>query len=303
VQDFLATAANAAMMRIMMQAQAYQLSEPSGTPCQAVCSSPHSGRFYPREFVRHSRLGALELRASEDAFVDRLFGTAPIYGAPLISAVVPRAYVDLNRGAEELDPSVVEGVRATGLNPRIAAGLGVIPRVVAEGAVIYARKISRRNATDRLARYHTPYHDALAGLMRRARTLHGSALLFDCHSMPRDALRSVPRVRGRRPEIVLGDRFGSSAAHWIVAEVQGAFEAEGFTVVRNVPFAGGYITQRYGRPGQGWHGIQIEIDRGLYLDERRIEPLGCFNAVQSAISRVIARLCRTGDNTATLAAE
>jgi N-formylglutamate deformylase len=291
------------MMHAMKQAQAYQLIEPSGTPCQAVFSSPHSGRYYPPDFVRHSRLGALELRASEDAFVDRLFGTAPIHGAPLISAVVPRAYVDLNRGAEELDPSVVEGVRATGLNPRIAAGLGVIPRVVAEGTAIYAQKITRRDATERLAMYHAPYHDALAGLMRRARALHGNALLFDCHSMPRDALRSVPRVRGRRPEIVLGDRFGSSAAHWIVAEVQSAFEEEGFTVVRNVPFAGGYITQRYGRPGQGWHGIQIEIDRGLYLDERRIEPLDCFASVQSTVGRVIARLCRADDSAATLAAE
>jgi N-formylglutamate deformylase len=291
------------MIIAMEHVQAYRLREPSGAPCQAVFSSPHSGRWYPPEFVRHARLGALELRASEDAFVDSLFSCAPLHGAPLISAVLPRAYVDLNRGAEELDPAVIEGVRATGLNPRIAAGLGVIPRVVAEGAAIYSRKITRREAAERLTRFHAPYHDALLGMMRRARALHGMALLFDCHSMPRDALRCVPRVRGRRPEIVLGDRFGSSAAHWIVSEIQAAFEAEGFTVVRNVPFAGGYITQRYGRPAQGWHGIQIEIDRGLYLDERRIEPLGSFDAVQAALGRVIARICRAGEATAALAAE
>jgi N-formylglutamate deformylase len=291
------------MMAVMDHEQAYILRDPAGAPCQAVFSSPHSGRRYPADFVRHARLGALELRASEDAFVDRLFAAAPLCGAPLIAATAPRAYVDLNRGAEELDPAVVEGVRATGLNPRIAAGLGVIPRVVAEGAAIYSRKISRRDAAERLTRYHAPYHDALLGLMRRARAMHGMAVLFDCHSMPRDALRCVPRVRGRRPEVVLGDRFGSAAAHWIVSDVQTAFESEGFTVVRNVPFAGGYITQRYGRPGQGWHAVQIELDRGLYLDERRIEPLESFSAVETALSRVIATLCRTGESGHALAAE
>lgn len=281
----------------------YRLDEPCAAPSRAVFSSPHSGRWYPAEFVRQTRLGPTELRASEDAFVDRLFGAAPRFGAPLISATAPRAYVDLNRGPEELDPSVIDGVRATGLNPRIAAGLGVIPRVVAEGTPIYAAKISRAEAAERLARCHAPYHDALAALMRRARATHGVAILYDCHSMPSDALRTAPRIRGRRPEIVLGDRFGAAAADWAAAHAQAAFEAAGFTVARNTPFAGGYITQRYGRPSQRWHAIQIEVDRGLYLDEKRVEPTEAFDDLRKALDGVVAALCASDAEQAALAAE
>ena len=281
----------------------YALFEPSTGLSRAVFSSPHSGRAYPDQFVLRARLGPLELRASEDAFVDEIFAATPEFGAPLLAATAPRAYVDLNRGPEELDPSVIEGVRATGLNPRIAAGLGVIPRVVAEGAPIYAGKITRAEAADRLARCHAPYHEALAGLMRRARARWGVAVLYDCHSMPADALKAAPRVRGRRPEIVLGDRFGSSAADWAVAEAQAAFEAAGFAVARNTPFAGGFITQRYGRPSQGSHAIQIEVDRALYLDEARIEPGPGFAAVAAALEGVVARLCAAGMSRGALAAE
>jgi N-formylglutamate deformylase len=260
-----------------------------------VFSSPHSGRLYPEAFVRRARLGPTELRASEDAYVDELFAAAPALGAPLIAAIAPRAFIDLNRSPEELDPSVIDGVRATGLNPRIAAGLGVIPRVVAEGAPIYAGKITRAEAADRIARFHTPYHDALGRLLRRAAGEHGAAVLYDCHSMPSDALRAGPRVRGRRPEIVLGDRFGAAAADWEVARAQAAFEAEGFVVARNAPFAGGFITQRYGRPSQNRHAIQIEVDRSLYLDEKRIEPTAAFAALASALARVVARLAGPAD--------
>jgi N-formylglutamate deformylase len=281
----------------------YRLTEPTSAAGPAVFSSPHLGRAYPESFIRRARLGATELRASEDAFVDRLFGCAPSHGAPLIAATAPRAYVDLNRAPDELDPAVIEGVRATGLNPRVAAGLGVIPRVVAEGAAIYVGKIPRAEAAERIARCHAPYHEALAGLMRRARARWGAAVLYDCHSMPTDALKAAPRVRGRRPEVVLGDRFGSAAAEWAVAEAQAAFEAAGFAVARNTPFAGGYITQRYGRPAQGFHAIQIEIDRGLYLDEARIEPGPGFAALQAALHDVVARLCAAGTSRGALAAE
>lgn len=287
----------------MVSSLPYSLSDPAIRTGPAVFSSPHSGRWYPPDLVQRSRLGSLALRASEDAFVDQLFDTAPLHGAPLIRATVPRAYVDLNRSPDELDPAVIDGVRLTGLNPRIAAGLGVIPRVVAEGAPIYAGKISRADAAARLAGYHTPYHEAVTALMRRTRHEKGLAVLYDCHSMPRDALRSVPRVRGRRPEIVLGDRFGASAAPWVMAEAQAAFEAAGFAVVRNAPFAGGYITQRYGRPSMGWHAIQIEIDRGLYLDERRVEPLPALAALRDTLGDVVARLCRPALGHTALAAE
>lgn len=282
---------------------AYTLTEPRGPVSAAVFSSPHSGRAYPPEFIRRARLGAIALRASEDAFVDRLIDASPEHGAPLIAANAPRAYLDLNRGPDELDPAVVDGVRATGLNPRIAAGLGVIPRVVAEGAPIYSGKISRSEAAARIARCHAPYHDALARLLRRARLSHGVAVLYDCHSMPSDALRAAPRVRGRRPDIVLGDRFGVAATEATMRRTQLAFEEAGFVVTRNTPFAGGYITQRYGRPSQGWHAVQIEIDRALYLDERRIEPNAGFESLRTALRSVIARLCAGESSAPSLAAE
>lgn len=290
-------------MRRMEQVPPFILEEPAAAFGRAVFSSPHSGRAYPHGFVRGARLGPLALRASEDAFVDRLFACAPSCGAPLLAATAPRAYVDLNRAPEELDPAVIEGVRATGLNPRIAAGLGVIPRVVAEGAPIYWGKITREEAQRRLSAHHAPYHQALAGLMQRARAAHGAAVLYDCHSMPSDALRAAPRVRGRRPEVVLGDRFGAAAAEWATAQAQAAFEAAGFCVARNTPFAGGYITQRYGRPGQGWHAVQIEIDRSLYMDEATVEPNAGFDDLAAALRKVVAALSPPATRAAPLAAE
>ncbi|MEL6393143.1 MAG: N-formylglutamate amidohydrolase [Bacteroidota bacterium] len=150
---------------------------------------------------------------------------------------------------------------------------------------------------------HTPYHDDLEALLLRARDRFGAALLFDCHSMPTEALRAAPRVMGATPEIVLGDRFGASAGRAFIAETKRAFERAGFTVARNAPFAGGYITQRYGRPSQGRHAIQIEIDRGLYLDQKRIEPNAGFQEVRSLIGQVIGDLVGLAGELSNLAAE
>ncbi|MEL7172741.1 MAG: N-formylglutamate amidohydrolase [Pseudomonadota bacterium] len=268
-----------------------------------VFSSPHSGREYPADFVAASRLGRHALRASEDVLVDALFAGAPAAGAPLIAARLPRAWLDLNRAPTELDPALVEGVSAQGLNQRVAAGLGVVPRVVAEGAAIYNGKITLEEAQSRIAGFHVPYHTALEELLASARAQHGRALLFDCHSMPADALRAAPRVRGRSPDIVLGDRFGAAAGRSVVAATQAAFERAGFLVGRNTPFAGGYITQRYGRPARGVEAVQIEINRALYLDSRSLEPLPGFEALRARIDRVVRDLVAAGPSLGTVAAE
>lgn len=281
----------------------YKLTEPASLTTAAVFNSPHSGRDYPDALHARSRLGKLELRASEDVLVDALFEAAPSEGAPLLAATLPRAWVDLNRGPGELDPALVVGARTSGLNQRIAAGLGVIPRIVSEGAAIYNGKIALQEAMDRIRSVHTPYHAKLEELLLRARSTFGIALLFDCHSMPSEALRAAPRVRGRIPEIVLGDRFGASAARHLMAETQIAFEEAGFTVARNAPFAGGFITQRYGRPSRGINAIQIEIDRGLYLDQSRLEPGPEFCDVQQRLSKVVAKLVAVLPNGQALAAE
>lgn len=287
----------------MRDAPPYELTLPAVQTSCVVFSSPHSGRDYPAELLARARLCAHQLRRSEDAFVDELFAAAPSYGAPLIAACAPRAYVDLNRAPEELDPALIAGVRSVGLNPRLAAGLGVIPRVVAEGAPIYHGKISRREATYRLQRHYRPYHAMLEEMLTATRAELGLALLVDCHSMPMDALRSAPRVRGKRPEVVLGDRFGASCAGWIADHAQVALTDAGFVVCRNTPFAGGYITQKYGRPAENLHALQIEIDRSLYMDEMRIERTEAFDAMRLALEPVIAALAVVGHDPVALAAE
>ncbi len=281
----------------------YRLSEPDHLSCRAVFNSPHSGKEYPDDLIRASRLSPHRLRASEDALVDELFASAPSFGAPLLSAIAPHAWVDLNRGPSELDPAMISGIKAAGLNQRIAAGLGVIPRIVAEGTAIYDGKITLEDARGRIDRYHQPYHAVLERLLQRTRQQFGSAVLFDCHSMPSDALRAAPKVRGHRPEIILGDRFGAASSREITAETQEAFQDAGFTVARNAPFAGGYITQRYGRPSRQLHAIQIEIDRGIYLDQPQVEALPEFGEIRGRISAVVERLCAVLTDSLAVAAE
>lgn len=284
--------------------QAFHLTGAFGVPASTIFSSPHSGADYPADFLRDSQLDPLTLRSSEDAFVDALFDTAPDLGAPLLAARYPRAYVDLNRAATDLDPAMIEIPRRPGLSPRVLAGLGVIPRVVSEGRVIRAGRIPLHDAQTRLAQVHTPYHDALERLLDAAHKRHGCSILIDCHSMPRDALRVQDLPSGkRRPEIVLGDRFGTSCAPWISDLAYDAFTAAGFAVARNAPFAGGYITQAYGQPSIGRHALQIEIDRSLYMDETRVTRLDSFDAFRERLIPVIAALATAGQARHALAAE
>ncbi|WP_421701918.1 N-formylglutamate amidohydrolase [Aliiroseovarius sp.] len=269
-----------------------------------VFASPHSGRDYSRAFLKASVLDDHTIRSSEDAFVDQLFAAAPEHGAPLLSANAPRAYVDLNRGAEELDPALIRGVpKRPGHNPRVASGLGVIPRVVAGGRAIYRGKMTLGDAQARLTEVWHPYHDRLTRLLEESRRLFGQAILFDCHSMPHEAIESLSRRGKSRPEIVLGDRFGASAASGIVDRVEAAFVAAGFAVARNAPFAGAYMAQHYGRPARGQHVVQIEIDRALYMNEGFIRPNGNFNNLQRQLTTIMAELAEMGRPELPLAAE
>ncbi len=269
----------------------------------AVFSSPHSGSRYPRAFLDSGKLDAKAIRSSEDAYVDDLFASAPENGAPLLSARLPRAYVDLNRARDELDPALIEGIQRSVTNPRIAAGLGVIPRVVSEGRVIRDGKITSKEAMERLREVYDPYHNQLRALLKTQRDRHGMAILYDCHSMPHDALCSAPMVKGKRPDIVLGDRFGSSCMRWLMDAAQDIFAAQGFVVARNAPFAGGYITQFYGRPSQNIHAVQIEIDRALYMDELTLEKSGAFAEMEAALRKVVGQLAQQGGTALSLAAE
>jgi N-formylglutamate amidohydrolase len=244
--------------------------------------------------LRRAVLNASEIRSSEDAFVDQLFEAVPSYGAPLLTANAPRAYLDLNRGPDELDSALVEGVRRNAHNPRVASGLGVIPRVVANGRHIYRGKLTLIEAHQRIAQYWRPYHDQLQTLLDESNNAFGEAILIDCHSMPHEALENVGPPGSARPDVVLGDRFGATAASSVVEQIEAAFASAGLRVARNMPFAGAFITQHYGRPSRQQHAIQVEIDRALYMNERTLEPNDNFEAFRALLSGVIAEIADIG---------
>lgn len=286
-----------------MTATAFDVLLPAAPVSCVVFASPHSGNEYSWSFLRKTVLNEHLIRSSEDAFVDRLFDCAPEFGAAFIKAGAPRAYVDLNRARDELDPALIEGVRRVGHSPRVASGLGVIPRVVANGRAIYRGKMSMNEAEYRITRYWEPYHTRLQSLLDTAHVRHGQTVLVDCHSMPHEAMDGVVRGGLRRPDVVLGDRFGTAASPDVVDRIEAAFIAAGFIVTRNAPFAGAYITQAYGKPAKGQHAVQVEIDRSLYMNEQLIRPNGDFDAVQAALRSVVEDVAKIGQDRIPLAAE
>lgn len=259
-----------------------------------VFASPHSGRDYPEDMRVRTVLSEHVLRSSEDAHMDRLVADAPLHGAPLLVARTPRSYVDLNRSCDELDPALVEGVRRVVHNPRVTSGLGVIPRVVANGRAIYSGKLTLAEARRRIEQHWQPYHETLRSLLSRSREEFGKAVLIDWHSMPHEAIDGLSGRSRSAPDVVLGDRFGAAADPEIVERVERAFAAEGLRVARNAPFAGAFISQRYGRPSQGFHVVQIEIDRSLYMDEVTLATKPGFDEFRAMITRVMADLVDLG---------
>ncbi|MBL6852518.1 MAG: N-formylglutamate amidohydrolase [Alphaproteobacteria bacterium] len=249
-----------------------------------VFASPHSGRAYPQSFVAASRLNAVSLRRSEDAFVDELFCGAVAMGAPMIAARFPRAFLDVNRSPAEIDTAMFDGaldIVVDAPSPRVTAGLGVIPRIVRDGADIYRTKLKPGDAEERLSRLHRPYHAALARLIDETRALFGVAVVIDCHSMP-----SAAAI----PDVVFGDRYGMAAAPTVTRAAELAFEAQGFSHARNAPYAGGYTTHTHGRRDRDTHALQVEINRALYLDEERIARGPQFEQVHARLNEAIARL-------------
>lgn len=261
--------------------------EPARQTVPVVFDSPHSGRRYPPPLISRSKLDPRTLRRSEDCFVDMIFAGVVALGAPLLAAQFPRAYVDVNRECYELDPSMFHDAlpaHANTSSPRVNGGLGTIPRLVAEGSEIYRDKLSFLEVEARLAALYRPYHDALKQLLTRTRDLFGWALLVDCHSMPSHSIGGDSDPRYPRPDIVLGDRYGVSCAPDIVASAERFLTGRGYRVIRNNPYAGGYITEHYGRPAQGWHTLQVEINRAIYMNEATFKPTKGFSRVARDMS-------------------
>jgi len=255
-----------------------------------VLCSPHSGRVYPRAFLELSRLNPLSLRKSEDCFVDDLFVPVAAEGVPLIAARFPRAFLDVNREPYEFDPELfLEPLPdfANTQSVRVAGGLGTIARIVADGEEIYRAKLPLASGMQRVEQLYIPFHAALAELIETTRRDFGYAILIDCHSMPS---ASMAPAGGPRPDIVLGDRFGASADCKITRFLKDLLVGLGYEVQMNRPYAGGYITEHYGRPARDVHAVQIEINRGLYLNELTLRPTTAFAELQRDLKSLAAPL-------------
>ncbi|MBM3517378.1 MAG: N-formylglutamate amidohydrolase [Alphaproteobacteria bacterium] len=279
--------------RAAPQPPAFEVVAPSGRRVPFVLASPHSGAHYPSDLIAQSGVDLSALRQLEDSFVDQLFGAGPALGAPLIRALLSRAYVDLNREPWELDPEMFEDALPAFVNstsPRVSGGLGTIARHVASGAEIYRRKLRFAEAEARITACYPPYHKALRALVNETRERFGFAVLLDCHSMP--SVGGAPGAdRGQiRADVILGDRFGASCAPALTDAVERAFLAHGYKVGRNVPYAGGFTTHHYGRPTAGVHALQIEINRALYMDQRGVQPNGGMVRTRRAIGEVLSTL-------------
>ena len=268
---------------------AFETIRPRRLVTPLVFNSPHSGRVYPERFLAMTRLDHLSIRQSEDAWVDELFSRAPHLGAPMLRAHFPRAYLDVNREPWELDPTMfVEPLsdRFNTTSPRVAAGLGTLARVVAENKPIYRDRLTLDDARMRIDGIYHPYHAALQKLLSEAIATFGVALLIDCHSMPR-ITRSNDKAA---PDIVLGDRYGTTCAPGLVDLAETVFASAGLKVARNRPYAGGFATRTYGRPQHGVHALQIEISRHLYMNEVTLAKNDGFDAVRSLVERLIFAL-------------
>ena len=276
----------------------FEVVEPDLLRSPIVLSSPHSGDVYPRRFLESARLEPLALRRSEDAHVDALLGGGCAVGAPLLRARFPRAYCDVNREPYELDPRMFDGRLPPFVNSRsvrVAGGLGTIARVVGEAQEIYANRLPVQEALDRVTRLYEPYHAALRFLLARAHRMFGIAVLIDCHSMPSSPHHApgtamVAGARLGRPDIVIGDRYGASCAPGLVDTIEASLRGRGHLVGRNKPYAGGYITERYGMPIENCHAVQIEVNRALYMDERTLARNDGFDRLADDLGVMIGML-------------
>jgi len=278
----------------MWEGEAFEIRRPDRQRLPLVVASPHSGDRYPASMLQGARLGPRELRRSEDFLVHEIAGDAPALGAPLLHARFPRAWVDVNREPYELDPELFDGPLpgyANARSPRVAAGLGTIARVVASGQEIYGRRLPVGEALARIERCYLPYHRALAGLIEETRARFGYCVLLDCHSMP--SLRELADQQpGSNAEMVLGDGHGTTAAGPLLEIAAESLGGAGFRVSFNAPYAGGFVTRHYGRPGHGVHAVQLEIARRLYMDEAALQAHGGLRPVRAAVAGLIAALGR-----------
>jgi N-formylglutamate deformylase len=268
----------------------FDILEPEQWRGPVVFNSPHSGRVYPRDFLAKSRLDLSTLRRSEVSFVDELIAGVVARGYPVMRAHFPRCYIDVNREPYELDPRMFHGRLPSFANTRsmrVAGGLGTVARVVGDAQEIYDQRIAVDDALQRIESLYKPYHRALRHLCTGAQREFGAAILVDCHSMPSAAGNRDDRPRA---DIVIGDRYGTSCVATVAETIETALRALGYSVSRNKPYAGGFITEHYGNPSAGLHAIQLELNRSLYMDERRYDRSANFASVARDLETLADRI-------------
>ena len=283
----------------------FQIQRPKRQLMPFVFNSPHSGRHYPTSFLKASNLDPISLRRSEDSFVEELFAGVVELGAPLLHANFPRAFLDVNREPYELDPAMFSDMLPPHVNTRsvrVASGLGTIPRVVTDSTEIYRNQITYAEADLRIKHLYLPFHEALRSLLQETMTTFGCAVLIDCHSMPSLGLEDPADNNQNdssndiRPDIVLGDRYATSCSPELTDIAERTLQGLGYSVSRNNPYAGGFNTEHYGRPAQGLHAMQIEINRALYMDEKRISRLRRLKRVKKDMSQLAHQLGAAAPN-------
>ncbi|MDE1901244.1 MAG: N-formylglutamate amidohydrolase [Alphaproteobacteria bacterium] len=255
--------------------QPYTLIESSGAPLPLVVDSPHSGRIYPVDFEFSCPLPLL--RQAEDAFVDELVAGAATAGAAVLMAEFPRAMIDPNRAADDIDPSIVDGAWDAPLSPTpmTLQGYGLVRRLCRNGVVLYKAPLPAAEIKRRIDVYYQPYHDCLRGLVAARLAAHDLCYLVNAHSMPDRVDNGVARA-----DFILGDRDGTSCDPAFTRRAQKLLQDMGYRVVLNDPYKGREIVQRYGRAGQGAQALQIEINRRLYLNEKTGEKNNLFDRLR-----------------------
>lgn len=269
---------------------AFDIFRPERHRHPAVFNSPHSGSHYPPQFRALTRLDERTLRKSEDCYIDRLFAGAVALGCPLLAARFPRVFLDVNREPYELDPGMFDVPLPAHVNTsslRVAGGLGTIPRIVAENEAVYATRLAWADAEARIEHVYRPYHRALGDLVDETLRTFGHAMLIDCHSMPSSAARLSASRGLPRADIVIGDRYGASCEQAVPRLLESLLVDAGLQVVHNKPYAGGFITQTYGRPHHGVRALQIEINRALYMNESTLETTGGYDELCYILNTVL----------------
>ena len=277
---------------------AFRILTPVADALPLVFDSPHSGSIYPEDFGH--AIDRMTLRRSEDAHVEELFAGVTDHGGTLIHALFPRSYIDPNRNEDDLDVTMIEGGWPGPVNPTsktLTRGVGLIWKDMKAFGPIYDRMLSQAEVRGRIETCWRPYHAALADLLDAAHRTHGRVVHVDCHSMASMGDRTTEDGEVARPDFVVSDREGTTCAPAVLDLVVGHLRGCGYRVAINDPYKGFELVRRHGRPAEGRHSLQIEVNRALYMDEATLSKRPGFLTVErdlSALAAALAEWLRSG---------